>query len=40
VNAGLVRPPVAATFPLDEIGAAQETFGRKEHVGAIVITIT
>jgi NADPH:quinone reductase-like Zn-dependent oxidoreductase len=39
VNAGLVRPPVAATFPLDEIGAAQETFGRKEHVGAIVITI-
>ncbi len=39
VNAGLVRPPVAATFPLDEIGAAQEMFGRKEHVGAIVITI-
>jgi NADPH:quinone reductase-like Zn-dependent oxidoreductase len=39
VNAGLVRPPVAATFPLDEIGAAQEIFGRKEHVGAIVITI-
>ena len=39
VNAGRVRPPVAATFPLDEIGAAQEMFGRKEHVGAIVITI-
>ena len=39
VNAGLVRPPVEATFPLDEIGAAQELFGRKEHVGAIVITI-
>jgi NADPH:quinone reductase-like Zn-dependent oxidoreductase len=39
VNAGLVRPPVAATFPLDEIGAAQEIFGRKQHVGAIVITI-
>jgi NADPH:quinone reductase-like Zn-dependent oxidoreductase len=34
-----VRPPVAATFPLDEIGAAQEIFGRKQHVGAIVITI-
>jgi NADPH:quinone reductase-like Zn-dependent oxidoreductase len=40
VNAGRVHPPIAATFPLDEIGAAQAMFGRKEHVGAILITIT
>jgi NADPH:quinone reductase-like Zn-dependent oxidoreductase len=39
VNAGRIRPPVAATFPLDDIHAAQEMFGRKEHVGAIVITV-
>jgi NADPH:quinone reductase-like Zn-dependent oxidoreductase len=39
VDEGRIRPPVAATFPLEHIGAAQEAFGRKEHVGAIVITI-
>lgn len=39
VNAGHVRPPVAATFPLADIHAAQEAFGRKQHVGAIVLTI-
>jgi len=39
VNAGQVRPNVAATFPLADIHAAQEAFVRKEHVGNIVITI-
>ena len=39
VNDGLVRPPVAATFPLGQIHEAQEAFGRKAHVGKIVITI-
>ncbi len=39
VNRGTIRPPVAATFPLEDIHAAQAAFGKKEHVGAIVITI-
>lgn len=39
VNRGLVRPPVAATFPLERIHAAQEAFERKRHTGKIVITI-
>jgi NADPH:quinone reductase-like Zn-dependent oxidoreductase len=39
VNAGQVRPPVAATFPLERIHEAQAAFGDKSHVGKIVITI-
>lgn len=39
VNAGQIRPPVAATFPLEEIHAAQEAFQRKDHVGKIVVRI-
>jgi NADPH:quinone reductase-like Zn-dependent oxidoreductase len=39
VNAGQVRPLVAGTFPLEQIHAAQDAFGRKSHVGNIVITI-
>lgn len=34
-----IRPLLAATFPLEEIHAAQEAFGRKEHVGNLVITL-
>jgi NADPH:quinone reductase-like Zn-dependent oxidoreductase len=34
-----VRPVVAATFPLEEIHAAQEAFLAKQHVGNIVVTI-
>ena len=34
-----IRPLLAATFPLEEIHAAQETFGRKAHVGNLVITL-
>lgn len=39
VNAGDVCPPVAATFALDDIHAAQEAFERKAHTGKIVITV-
>ena len=39
VEAGLVQPTIAATYPLAEIHAAQEAFARKEHIGNIVITI-
>ena len=39
VEAGLVQPTIAATYPLVEIHAAQEAFARKEHIGNIVITI-
>jgi NADPH:quinone reductase-like Zn-dependent oxidoreductase len=39
VDAGEVRPTIAATYPLEEIHAAQAAFERKSHVGGIVITI-
>ena len=39
VTTGVVRPRVAATFPLGEIHAAQAAFERKQHAGKIVITI-
>jgi NADPH:quinone reductase-like Zn-dependent oxidoreductase len=39
VNRGGVHPPIAATFPLDEIHEAQQMFGEKSHVGKIVILI-
>ena len=32
-----VRPVIAATYPLSEIVAAQEHFGRKDFVGKIVL---
>ena len=37
IESGAVRPLVGGVFPLDEIHAAQEAFGRKEHVGGLVI---
>ncbi len=40
VEQGCVRPPIAATYPLEEIHAAQEAFGRKSHVGKIVVTLS
>jgi NADPH:quinone reductase-like Zn-dependent oxidoreductase len=39
IEAGEVYPVVAATYPLEQIHAAQEAFSRKEHVGALVVTI-
>ncbi len=39
VEQGAITPVVGATFPLEEIHAAQAAFERKEHVGAIVLTL-
>lgn len=39
IERGEVQPVVAATYPLDRIGEAQEAFLAKDHVGAIVIEI-
>lgn len=37
INTGLVKPVVAATYPLAEIGRAQEDFMKKKHVGKLVL---
>jgi len=37
IEAGQLSPPVAATFPLEHIAAAQSEFLRKAHVGALVL---
>lgn len=39
VTAGLVRPPVEATFPLDRASAAHLRLEAGDHVGKIVLTI-
>ena len=39
IERGEIRPLVAATYPLDEIVAAQEAFLTKRHVGKIVLTV-
>jgi NADPH:quinone reductase-like Zn-dependent oxidoreductase len=39
IESGAVRPVVGGVFPLEEIHAAQEAFGRKEHVGGLVISL-
>lgn len=39
IERGEVTPMLAATFPLAQIGEAQEAFGRKEHIGNLVITM-
>ena len=39
IERGEIRPLVAETFPLSEIGAAQADFGEKRHVGKIVLTV-
>ena len=39
IEAGEVRPLVAATWPLKEIGAAQEAFQQKAHLGKMVLTV-
>ncbi len=40
IERGEISPVVAATFPLEELAAAQEAFIAKQHVGAIVIEVT
>jgi len=39
IERGEIKPVVAATYPLEQIHAAQEAFVRKEHVGAFVIEV-
>lgn len=34
---GDVRPVVASTFPLDEIGQAQAQLARRQHVGKLIV---
>jgi NADPH:quinone reductase-like Zn-dependent oxidoreductase len=39
IERGEIRPVISATYPLQEIVAAQTEFMRKFHVGKIVLTI-
>ena len=39
IERGEIRPVIAATFPLQEIVAAQQLFLTKQHVGKIVLTV-
>ena len=36
---GAIKPLLAGTFPLAELGRAQEAFGRKDFVGKLVVTV-
>jgi NADPH:quinone reductase-like Zn-dependent oxidoreductase len=40
IERGEVQPVVAATYPLEEIVAAQRRFLAKDHVGKVVLTVT
>lgn len=40
IEQGLLRPLLAAQYPLHELAAAQEAFMEKRHVGNIVVTMT
>ena len=37
IERGELRPPVAATFPLERIAEAQTEFLEKRHVGSYVL---
>lgn len=39
IESGMIRPLVAATFPLAEIVPAQKTFAEKSHTGKIVLDV-
>lgn len=39
-RAGSIAPLVAATYPLDELAAAQEHFASKDFIGKIVLTMS
>jgi NADPH:quinone reductase-like Zn-dependent oxidoreductase len=39
IEAGALRPALAATYPLDQLREAQAAFIRKEHTGNIVVTL-
>ncbi len=38
IESGEIRPLLAATYPLEDLGAAQQAFLEKDHVGNIVMT--
>ena len=38
IEAGKVKPNLAASWPLEELHAAQTAFIAKKHVGNIVVT--
>lgn len=40
IEGGDITPLVAETFPLRDIKAAQDAFGRKNHIGKIVLSLT
>ena len=39
IERGDIAPLVAETYPLCEIGAAQDAFGEKGHIGKIVLKL-
>ncbi len=39
IERGEVRPVLGGTYPLEQIHEAQEAFGRKAHIGNLVITM-
>ena len=39
IERGDIKPLVAETYPLREIGAAQKAFGEKGYIGKIVLTV-
>lgn len=39
IEAGEIRPVVAGTYPLEQIGDAQQAFTEKRHTGNLVITL-
>ncbi|NMT56203.1 zinc-binding dehydrogenase, partial [Vibrio parahaemolyticus] len=40
IEQNAIRPLVAESFPLNQIGQAQEVFSRKQHTGKLVLEIT
>jgi len=38
IETGMLKPLLAATYPLQELAYAQEEFAQKQHVGNIVVT--
>ena len=40
VISGKIKPLVAKTYPLEDLGLAQEEFKKKEFVGKLVVTVS
>ncbi|WP_420335662.1 alcohol dehydrogenase family protein [Roseibium sp.] len=40
IERGEIKPLVAETYPLREIATAQDAFGKKGHIGKIVLTVS